>query len=298
MHTKAYQYKSERNRKGRYGYSDIYADGLVVIEPDASSNDFKKEHYVDMDRILQKNGVERWLEHLKPSVYIKINPFHSVKSLKSDLQALMAMITENEKDLADFASSEILMNELGKHESSFRTPTFNKIPSLKKLVLYDLHRIFQLEGKHIKQVLDDLFPGDEDSSYTQKLFSDNLLSEILAKEVNPVLKKINGEYLSLVYSDESIDTHFQLIEKSMEPTEINIPIDKIDSDMLEFASKLNKYRDTESSLDSLKGTEISTDINFFLQKNIRTTSNTDISRKTKNILDDVSADEISKILLL
>lgn len=211
-----------------YEYSDIYFSYTSKTQGD-SGKKYKKENTLDIDMVLNDKNRERWLEHLKPSLYIKINPYHSHKDLKSDL---VKLLKEIKKKYPEYATPEFMINEYGEVESSFRAPTV-QLKSVIALMMYDLRYIFNITSPSKQEdILKSTFDTAtyyehiahyfvRDSYYTHDYvarFSDGNM-----RKIKEVTQRINGSYLKYIYPDSSAKAHLDMIKKDFyEYSEDNI----------------------------------------------------------------------------
>lgn len=217
-HSLAYTLKtSEFPKKDQhYNYSDIYFT-YTSKAPGDSGEMYKREHVIDLDMMLGDKHRERWLEHLKPSLYLKINPYHSQEQLKSDLAKVLHLIRE---DYPEYATSEFMINEHGKYEGSFRTPTIQPINSICALILYDLKNIFHISNpQKIQDLLIQRFKRETYNNNFNKFFRSSKRSnghQLIFKTVHKtnieeVQERINGKYLNYIYSESVVDAHIEMI---------------------------------------------------------------------------------------
>ena len=224
-----------------YDYSRIYLPYPSMQSEHkyhGASNSVKKEYPVDSGQLLRDIEQKRWLSHLLPSLYLKINPFYSSDRLKSDLSKVLNIISNRDavedeevngdwKRYYQYAIPEILINENTTEFKSFTAPGFgdeSKIPII-SLMIYDLQRIFKLEAPELEKLLIERFTKYEfETKYKlHKYFAksgvnDGYSSTVYAKEFNKtrtkeVVKRINGGYLDFIYPEESITEHFNLMQR-------------------------------------------------------------------------------------
>ena len=227
-----------KDEEYHYSYSSIYDP--YPIERDAGklyeeSNRVKKEYSVNSAKLLGDIEDERWLSHLLPSLYLKINPFYSSNRLKSDLSKVISVISKNEviesdekvegwMKYAQYAIPEILINEDRKDFKSFDSPSFTTLSSAISLMVYDLQKIFKLNAQELETLLKEEFTESEynqyklDKYFTSSGASDGYSGTVFEKEFNTtrrkeVVKRINGGYLNYIYPPESIQAHFDLVQK-------------------------------------------------------------------------------------
>ncbi len=82
-----------------YDYSRIYLPYPSMPSEHkyhGASNSVKKEYPVDSGQLLKDIEQKRWLSHLLPSLYLKINPFYSSDRLKSDLTKVLSIISNDD----------------------------------------------------------------------------------------------------------------------------------------------------------------------------------------------------------
>ncbi len=204
-----------------YSYSDIY-ELDTYKQPGTSAEDYKRQHVLDMDMLLDNRSSERWLKHLRPSLYLKINPNHSQEILKLDVLAALKKI---EQKIPEYATPEILINEYAELENSFITSNeFRPKTSAVALIIYDLKNIIQIPSVILMQ---DLLRGEHGEKYKKFKFDQyftvvNIGNDdyepvyelkIMEKKMTQVMKRINGGYLNYVYSNNAQRAHFDLLSK-------------------------------------------------------------------------------------
>lgn len=204
-----------------YSYSDIY-ELDTYKQPGISAEDYKRQHTLDMDMLLDNRSSERWLNHLRPSLYLKINPNHSQDTLKLDVLAALKKI---EQEIPEYATPEILINEYAELENSFITSNkFRPKSSAVALIMYDLKNIIQVPSASIIQ---DILQGEFEKEYETFKFNQYFTQinqgndeyapgfelKIMEKKMTEVIKRINGGYLDYVYSNNAQRAHFDLLSQ-------------------------------------------------------------------------------------
>ena len=204
-----------------YSYSDIY-ELDTYKQPGTSAEDYKRQHTLDMDMLLDNRSSERWLKHLRPSLYLKINPNHSQGVLKLGLLDVLKKI---EQEIPEYATPEILINEYAELENSFITSNkFRPKPSAVALIIYDLKNIIQVPSASLMK---ELLEGEFEKKYKTFKFEQyftvinkgnddygaGYAPKIMKDKMTEVIERINGGYLDNVYSDNAQRAHFDLLSK-------------------------------------------------------------------------------------
>lgn len=313
-HLYAYSLKISNLSKedNNYGYSNIYSiySGKTFSD---SSDSYKREHIVDIDMLLGDEHKERWLEHLKPVLYLKINPYHSQTRLKSDLVKTLNAI---ENEFPEYATSELVIDELGKFDSSLRSPTIQPVKSAIGLMLYDLQNIFHISDPEIlKNLLEKRFP-EKYFDLFHEYFSKNerswdeetLFTTSYKRSLKEAKKRIYGDYLKYIYSEKAINTHINMIRKDyIEEIKITVPNIEVSEDMKLFVAKLKNNNSTDNSkknilefIEELKSKEKIKDRIEYLFLDVKSYSIEEYEDLSRNIFKNASktVDEIFTVLLM
>ncbi len=142
-----------------YYYADIYKpirllDGSSplddCVEISKSSLDAKKENPIDLNYFHENGRALRWLDHLLPSMYIKLNPYMRQDDLKSALVNLIKQINndivvpDTNYKYASYATPDAILDDDGL-TIDLKSPTFQPLKSLVALIMYDLIHIHKIK---------------------------------------------------------------------------------------------------------------------------------------------------------
>ena len=211
-------------------YSDIDEE---YIKESKSALDAKKEYPIDLNFFHNDGRSLRWLDHLLPSMYIKINPFLKQDDLKSALVNLIKQISTDkaipntEWKLSEYVSPDVLLDINQDTNVSLQAPTFQSLKSLVALIMYDFIYIYKItDPKRIKRILRFcVYPHI--SSKIQKEFERYFILGGKAQEyqgvkfsvkhkknnLDSVIIRINGKYLDYIYPHKSQRVHQKLLLK-------------------------------------------------------------------------------------
>ncbi len=230
----SYNFDLKINEKNtQFEYSHFYADSLAQDEK--SSQEIKQKHILDVDIILGR-GKTRWLEHLRPSLYIKMNPYRSVTRIREDFSKMMTLIKENHPE---YMTSELSMNENHDYQDSFGT-SGSQANSIIDLILYDLTIVLNIKTANLVEDFFQEIYEDNSTLYEKyemhKYFANNDVISYKKNTLNNnnegVLEKLgNGNFLKYVYSKKNISAHKELLKKNMINSikTIHFPITDLDN---------------------------------------------------------------------
>lgn len=235
-HLLAYNKQITKTSDVHYGYSKIYSL-YSSKEMGRSSTSYKKDHIVDIDMLLANNHSQRWLEHLRPSLYIRINPQHSHSKLKSDLEKMLNTICGQ---YPEYASSEFMINEYGKPDTTFRAPTLQANKSIIGLILYDACNVFNVHGANeLIPFLRKYFSRGIVDEYFSSFLTENkknfeggyIYAQKYGRTINEVKNRIYGGYLQYLYTNETINAHFEIMRQEFYQYEQNEDIESFINDL-------------------------------------------------------------------
>ena len=239
--------ESYLNPKRRW-YSDIYEEYFDELIEDNSNelstkriDIIKKKYPIDLDLYTNLKFKKRWLEHLIPSMYIKINPLEANEDILHKLKALLGAgdkytwdgtLDENfinkEDDNKRFKYSALATPEIILDERDLRGFTFDNgkhfdLASAKSLIIYDLIELFKIDDAvKLKNLLEENFGEDNfhafdpyfDYRTEMKNHEVKFKTDYILKNKREVQYRISGGYLDLIYPRESIDIHRELVEET------------------------------------------------------------------------------------
>lgn len=216
--TMAEQYIKESPAEHHYPYSDIYHLNESKFYS-KSFEEIKRSHIIDIDEIFNEDS--RWLRHLRPSLYVKINPTHTTEKLRDNLQTLLKKI---EGDWAGYASPEMLLNEGCLKEGSFQNSNkFRPSKAILPLLIYDLTIILkENQAELIKKHLDKFFESIEIKYKCNSYFSTRRADDdftlifnkaVVEEKMKEVKQRINHKYLNYIYSENASEIHFKMLKK-------------------------------------------------------------------------------------
>ena len=198
-----------------------------------SAQDAKKENPIDLNIFHKEGRSLRWLEHLLPSMYVKINPYMKQDDLKSALTNLIRQISNDDIlpdsgwRLADYAVPDVLLDNNSDATIDLKAPTFQSLKSAVALIMYDFLNIFQIKDpKKIKKFLSlCIYPdisakakqefekyfnvGGKTQNYQGVVFE----TRHIKTTIYNAKSRINGGYLDYIYPYKSKRLHQKHIIK-------------------------------------------------------------------------------------
>jgi len=229
----------------------------------------KKMYPVDLDEFSDIEGKKRWLSHLLPATYLKINPLDSNEVIISKLKSYLAQAdslawdgdidAKFDKDLENkFGTySAMSMPELILKEEESRVFTFNNgkyydLATARSLIMYDLIEIFRITNvDELSKLLESKLGSVEYENFmpyfdyrpASKNRDIKFRTDYISKKKQEIINLISGEYLKLVYSDESISIHKRLVRKNFSST------DEIDNtNVLDMSILEENFKSIEPSI--------------------------------------------------
>ena len=212
-------------------YSDINEE---YIKESKSALNAKKEYPIDLNFFHNDGRSLRWLEHLLPSMNIKINPYLKQDDLKSALTNLIKQI-DNETaipntkwKLSEYAAPNALLDIDQDVNVSLQAPTFQSLKSLVALIMYDLINIHKVENFNtLKEILEHKiykYTSSKIKKEFERYFSDGGIAKDCQKNIrfnykhkknnlDNVIARINGQYLDYIYPLKSKRIHRKLLLK-------------------------------------------------------------------------------------
>jgi len=237
---KNYQYsfeefiKSGQTRKSRY--INLYNTDIniqKIADIDAYRN--KQNNPINMEELFKPVESKRWLNWLRPSINLEINPNKNKEELKEAFQKLLTLFDENESlskvnhisapnYLIDYFDIESFKDE------SLSTDIKSPRNSAEKLFWYDVKYIFTAQTdfffSKLQEVYELAFPDNNDfGEYidihnTSDDVDKNSYKLKFTKKANMSVKEaqqyIYGGYLKLLYPKVSIEKHFFAIKDILE----------------------------------------------------------------------------------
>jgi len=226
--------KNGQTKKSRY--VNLYNTDFNIqkkAEIDATIN--KQNNPIYMEGLFKPIETQRWLNWLRPSINLEINPNKNKDELKEAFQKLLSLFEENDKlsnmnhisapnYLLDYFNIEEFKNE------SLIVEIKSSRNAAEKLFWYDVKYIFSAETNFmfskLQEVYELAFPKNnnfdeyikisnafdtvDNNSYLQKL------STKANKAIKEAQKYIYGDYLKLLYPPISIKKHFFAIQDILE----------------------------------------------------------------------------------
>ena len=237
------------NTKQRW-YSNIYEEYADEFSEESSNelsikriDRIKKKYPIDLDLYVNLKFKKRWLEHLIPAMYIKINPLDSNTDILSKLKALLGdgdkhtwdgnldeTFINKEDDNKRFqfsalATPEIILDERDVRNFTFENGKHFDLASAKSLIMYDLIKIFKInDAVKLKKLLEENFGEENFHAFdpyfehrrASKNFEVKFKTDYISKKNKEVQDRISGGYLELIYPRESIDIHRELLQETIE----------------------------------------------------------------------------------
>lgn len=222
-----------------YYYANMYRptrllDGSLpedkYIEMSKSALDAKKEYPVDLNNFYENSIALRWLDHLLPSMYVKLNPFMRQDDLRLALVNLIKQINNDvavpntDYKYSSYATPNAILDN-GSFSIDLTSPTFQPLKSLIAMIIYDFIYIYKTkDSAKIKRILKFcVYPyishkaknefekyftsGGKAQEYQGVKFNDKHKKN----NIDNVIARINGQYLDYIYPVESKCVHRKMI---------------------------------------------------------------------------------------
>jgi len=236
-------------------YSHIYNKYAEDESPEEQINNaleinrdkIKKMYPVDLDEFSDKSGKKRWLSHLLPATYLKINPLDSneviINKLKSYLAKAGSLVWNGDlnakfdKNLevkfgtySAMSMPEIILKEEDSRIFTFDNGKYYDLPTARSLIMYDLVEVFGITSVEKLSTLLESKLGSVEFEHFMPYFdyrpaSKNreikLKTDYISKKKQEIINLISGGYLKLIYSDESIYIHKRLVRKNFSSADMS-----------------------------------------------------------------------------
>ena len=213
-----------------------HACPLMVPNPcrevSKSAKDAKQEYPVDLNSFYADANALRWLEHLLPSMYIKLNPYMKQDDLKSALVNLIKQINNDvvvpntSWKYSSYATPDAMLDN-SDSTIDLTSPTFQPLKSLVALIMYDFIYIYKVIDTtkikrilrfcvypHITSKIKNEFERYFSSGGKSKEYQGVIFNEKHKKNnLDNVIARINGQYLDYIYPSKSQRLHRKLILK-------------------------------------------------------------------------------------
>lgn len=196
---------------------------------------YKQNNPIYMEGLFKPVESQRWLNWLRPSINLEINPNKNKDELKESFQKLLTLFDENENlsNVNHISAPNYLIDyfdiEQFKDESLIVDIKSPRNPA-EKLFWYDVKYIFSAQTdfffSKLQEVYELAFPENNDyNEYIDIYNTSDEIDEItydlkLSKKANQSIKEarkyIYGDYLKLLYPKISIEKHFFAIKDILE----------------------------------------------------------------------------------
>jgi len=238
----------EHYSENKMWYSSIYNKYAKEESPEeqrvnsltSNRDKIKKMYPVDLDEFSDVVGKKRWLSHLLPATYFKINPLDSneviIKKLKSylanadslswngDLNAKFDKDSESKfGTYSSMSMPELILKEGDTRRFTFDNGKYYDLATARSLIMYDLIEVFKITNvDELSALLESKLGSVEFENFmpyfdyrpASKNREIKLKTDYISKKKEEIINLISGEYLKLIYSDESISIHKELVRQN------------------------------------------------------------------------------------